>query len=60
MDIYEVYRWIMDLIQRYEDGDTTDEENYFLNDPYKKAIATLYEEGYPVADKFEELMLFDC
>lgn len=32
MDIYEVDRWIRDLMQRYEDGDITDEENYFLND----------------------------
>ena len=31
MDIYEFDRWIMDLMQRYEDGDITDEESYFLN-----------------------------
>lgn len=31
MDIYDFDQWIMDLMQRYEDGDTTDEENYFLN-----------------------------
>lgn len=31
MNIYDFDRWIMDLMQRYEDKDTTDEENYFLN-----------------------------
>ena len=30
-------------------------KNYFLNDPINNAITTLYKEGYPVIDKFEEL-----
>ena len=30
-------------------------KNYFLNDPVNNAITTLYKEGYPVTDKFEEL-----
>ena len=31
MDIYEVDRYMMDLIERYENDEVDDEEIYFLN-----------------------------